>query len=278
MRHSLFVLAALAATLVTVAADKRAYDWGNPTPRELLRDMATDRPDATESPITVDAGRVQVELSFVGYERDVHNPDRDGVRSDSLNLMPVNIRIGLRHDLELQVVLDNYLRTESKAPITGATERASGFGDVSLRLKRNLLGNDGGDTAVALMPFVKLPTNSGGVGNRHVEGGLILPVNFTLGGVGFAVMTELDIVRRESGGGYTVSWFNTFAYGFELTERLGAFLELASTSGQGRHALTGNGGLTYSLNPDLQLDLGLNLGLTRAAPDLAVFTGISRRF
>lgn len=268
----------LVATAALPAADKRAHSWTNPTPRDQLREMATDRPDTTESPITVDAGHVQVELSFAAYERDRHNPERDGVEGEAWNIVPVNVRIGLRHDLELQVVVDNYLWAEARVPALGIRERVSGFGDVTLRLKRNLLGNDGGDTAVALMPFVKLPTNSGGVGNDRVEGGLIVPVNFTLAGLGLAAMTEVDLVRTGADDGYTLTWLNTLAYGFGITERLGGFVELASVTGEGRHALAFDCGLTFAVNADLQLDCGVNFGLTRAAPDLVVFAGVSRRF
>ncbi len=263
---------------VLAGADKRNHSWSNPTPRDQLRDMATDRPDTTESPITVDAGHVQIELSFFAYERDRHNPERDDVRTEVWSVMPVNIRAGLRHNLELQLVVDNYVRAETRRASPGVRERVSGFGDVTVRVKRNFLGNDGGDTAVALMPFVKVPANSGGVGNRHVEGGIILPVNFTLGGIGLAVMTEADVVRNAADDGYTLTWLNTITHGFAVAGRLGAFVELASTTGEGRHALALNSGLTFALNPDLQLDCGVNLGLTRAAPDLAFFAGISRRF
>ncbi|MEE9212565.1 MAG: hypothetical protein V3U29_07920, partial [Phycisphaeraceae bacterium] len=38
------------------AADKNGYHLFNPTPRHLMRDLSADRPDVTESPITVDAG------------------------------------------------------------------------------------------------------------------------------------------------------------------------------------------------------------------------------
>lgn len=279
MKAPLFIATlALAAAVSLRAADKRSHSWGNPTPRDQLREMATDRPDTTESPITVDAGHVQVEMSFAAYERDRHNPERDGVEVEAWNIVPVNVRLGLRHDLELQVVIDNYLRAEARVPALGLRERVSGFGDVTLRLKRNLRGNDGGDTALAVMPFVKIPTNSGGVGNRRVEGGLIVPVNFTLAGIGLAAMTEVDVVRNGADDGYTLTWLNTLAYGFGLTERLGGFVELASVTGEGRHALAFDCGLTFAVNPDLQLDCGVNLGVTRAAPDLVVFAGISRRF
>src|SRR5688572_22582399 len=61
------------------AADKSAYTLFNPTPRELMREMSTDRPDVTESSKTVDAGHVQVELSFGDYVRD----EQDGVKSET---------------------------------------------------------------------------------------------------------------------------------------------------------------------------------------------------
>ena len=55
------VVCGVAAALIissaeTLAADKSSYSLFNPTPDSALRDMATDRPDKTESPYTVDAG------------------------------------------------------------------------------------------------------------------------------------------------------------------------------------------------------------------------------
>src|SRR5688572_5942243 len=41
---------------------KSHYHLFNPTPRAQMREMSTDRPDQTESPYTVDAGHVQVEM------------------------------------------------------------------------------------------------------------------------------------------------------------------------------------------------------------------------
>jgi hypothetical protein len=48
-----------AAVAATGPADKSAFSLFNPTPRELMREMSTDRPDTTESPYTVDAGHFQ---------------------------------------------------------------------------------------------------------------------------------------------------------------------------------------------------------------------------
>ena len=65
-------------------ADKSHYTLFDPTPRALMREMATDRPDVTESPYTVDAGHVQVESSFVEYTRD----DDGGGDFDAWSVLP----------------------------------------------------------------------------------------------------------------------------------------------------------------------------------------------
>ncbi len=54
-----------AATAGNAAADDRSQYWlFNPTPGRLLREMTSDGPDTTESPFTVDAGRVQTETAL----------------------------------------------------------------------------------------------------------------------------------------------------------------------------------------------------------------------
>lgn len=242
------------------------------------REMTTDRPDATESPFTVETGRVQIEVSAVSYTRDRHNPERDDTRVTSWNVMPVNVRIGLRPDLELQIISDNYLDVEVSQASAGFRERRRGLGDVTLRVKRNFWGNDGGPSALGLMPFVKIPTNQRGLGNDSIEGGVILPYARDLApGWSLGAMTEIDGVRNAADNGYTGVWVNTVTIGHEWTERLGSFVELATEVGEGRPVLSFNAGCTYALQPNLQLDFGANFGLNRAASDLTVFTGFSIR-
>src|SRR5262245_25948677 len=59
-------------TRTAAAPDKSIYNLFNPTPRDLMREMSTDRPDQTESPYTVDAGHFQMEmdLGIATFDRD----------------------------------------------------------------------------------------------------------------------------------------------------------------------------------------------------------------
>lgn len=243
------------------------------------RELTTDRPDATESPFTIEPGRVQVEASVVAYERDRETGQDGDVRVVAWNLAPVNVRVGLTPSTELQVIVDNYLDVEVKHLPTGQRVRERGFGDVTLRYKYNVQGNDGDSAAWGIMPFVKIPTNTNGLGNDSVEGGIIVPFAADLaGGWGFGAMTELDVLRNDADDGHDLVWLNTATVSRGLTEKLGAFLELTLEVGPGRPAATFNSGLTYTVTENLQLDAGVFIGLTRAAPDLSAFAGFAKRF
>jgi hypothetical protein len=248
-------------------------------PLVFARELSTDRPDATESPFTVEPGRVQLEASVVSYTRDRHQVDRDDGRVTIWNVAPVNVRIGLTAATELQVVVDNYFDVEVDHPESGFRRRDRGWGDVTLRFKRNLWGNDGGESGLGIMPFVKLPTGSSGLGNDAVEGGVLLPYATEMrGGWSFGAMTEVDVVRNDEDNGYDYVWLNTTTVGHELTDRWGVFFELAVEVGAGKPAATFNTGATYAVSDDIQLDAGVFIGLTRAAPDLTLFAGFTTRF
>lgn len=285
-RRSTLLTGALVAALVSTfsafaasATDKSAYTLFNRTPATQLRDLSTDRPDLTESPYTVDAGWWQIESDLVAYTRDHDKSGGADVKASALSLVSLNVKVGLAHNLDLQTVIETYTRVRAHDRISGARARASGFGDITSRLKINFWGNDGGKTAFALMPFVKWPTNRHGLGNNSVEGGLIAPLALELpGGWGCGVMTEVDLVRNETDTGYTADWVNTITFSRDLTDKLGFYVELATTLTRGADLATFDGGFTYGVTEHLQLDCGANLGLTKATEDLTVFVGASLRF
>lgn len=264
------VASALAAGLAAPAIGQE--------PARPGRAFSTDRPDKTESPFTVPAGRVQVEAEPLGWTRDTD----EGFRVTRVSAGAFNLKLGMAREADVQLIVEPYVREVREDARAGTRERVGGFGDVTLRLKRNLWGDDGGATAFALMPFVTLPTNRGDLGADRVEFGLIAPLALDLAdGLGLGVMTELDVVERERGGGYAASFVNSASLGVDVTERLGAYAELwteRSTERGSRWAVTGDMGVTFLAAEDLQLDAGVNLGLTRAADDLNIFVGMSQRF
>lgn len=242
-------------------ADSSRYDLLHPTPRERMREMSTDRPDTTESPISVDAGHFQVEVDALSVSRD------DG--TTELAIGSANLKLGLTSFSDLQVIVEPYHRVAGE----------SGFGDVTLRNKYNLWGNDGGPTSFGLMPFVTLPTASEAFGSGHVEGGLIVPLGIE-GPLGWdcGTMAELDVVWRDPA--YAAELVLTASAGHDLWKALGGFIELESSLPlDGEAAALGvNSGLTLELGDDVVLDAGVRVGLNDAAEDFSSFLGGSARY
>jgi hypothetical protein len=238
-----------------------------------LRDLNTDRPDVTEGPFTVDAGHLQVEMDFVSITHNRVNGDR--TRSSAL--APFNLRLGLLQNLEVGIFVAPYTRQVDE-PRGGMRETRRGFGDIGLRAKVNLWGNDGGASAFGLIADLTLPTGAEGIGDDHLSGGVIFPAAFELGeGWELGAMTEFDL-RPGTSTGTQLRWINSATLGHALAGDLSGYVELTSDAGEGAHVATFDVGLTLKLDTNTQVDLGANFGVSRAADDLQVFTGLTRRF
>jgi hypothetical protein len=239
---------------------------------EFKREMSTDRPDTTESPISVEAGVFQVESSLWAFARD----KEAGVTSESWTWGEANLKAGLTDQLDLQVVVRPWVEETEK--VAGVKSRAEGFGDVEVRWKYNLWGNDGGKTAMALMPFVSVPTQTA-VSTGEWEGGLIVPWSVELAdGVGLGLMAEVDRVWDDSSRRHEWEFLHSAVVGFDLTETVGLYLEYIGIAGKGDYQAIASGGFTWGQTDNLQWDLGASLGLTDAAEDFSVFQGVSFRF
>lgn len=276
-----YIMAALSCG-AAVAAEKDQYHLFKPTPRELMREMSTDRPDKTESPYTVDAGHFQLEMDIVSYSYDRDNGLPDDTRIETVSIAPMNLKVGLCNRADLQVVLETYTSVRTHVRGTGEVDKRRGFGDITIRMKANIWGNDEGPTAFALMPYVKLPTNQDQLGNNSVEGGLIVPFAMELpGGWGMGLMTQFDYIRDEVGNGHHPEFVNTITFGHNIVGNLAGYVEFfsaVSTERDSEWIGTVDAGLTYGLTEDIQLDAGINIGVTRSADDWNPFIGLSWRF
>jgi len=255
--------------------DKSGYTLFNPTPRDAMREFSTDRPDQTESPFTVDAGHVQFEMDFATFTQD----RADGIRTRTWNVAPFNVRVGLLNNLELSLVFDSYLhaRTEDRAGHTATTQ--SGVSDFTARLKLNLWGNDGGKTAFALLPYVKFPTNSDHLGNRAVEGGLLLPLSIELpAGFGVSLETGASFVQNDDDRAYHAEIVNSISIDHAIVGKLSGYVEFFSSVSTQRDqpwAGTVDAGLLFAVTENVQLDCGCNIGVSKGADDVNPFVGIS---
>lgn len=255
----------------------------NPTPRENWRPLAADRPDATESPITVDAGAFQIEASFAELGLDRENGDQ----TTSLSIAPINFKIGLTNRIDLQLLINPLEQ------IDAPNQRSeTGMGDLGFRVKINLWGNDihradqppTGRTAFALIPYAIFPTGDNDVTDNAYQFGLITPFSIELNG-GWSLGAQVEAAfthDQDASTQTTVDLVHTLVLGRDIAGNLAGYLEYIgeySFHGDAEYRPTASAGLTYTLDANTVLDAGLLVGLDNGdTQDLRLFTGITRRF
>jgi hypothetical protein len=266
------------------AVDKSQYTIFDPTPERLMRELTTDRPDTTETPFTVDAGHVQIEQNFLGYARS--RPDVEGAVTDGFDVVTSNFRIGLTNAAEFDILVRPFGTLTTHA-FDGAGLRQSGPGGLDLRVKYNLWGNDAfeaqGATAFALLPYVTIPIDrTNGVSPEYVGSGMVAEFAvkfddaFSLG-----LNANAFYTKASDHPGYYGVFLLSASLGQAWTEKLGTYYEVIAsfdrTDPRGEAVLVG-GGLTYKATPNIQVDGGVNFGVTPAAARINPFVGLTTRF
>ena len=165
---------------------------------------------------------------------------------------------------------------------TASATIQSGIGDLTSRLKINLWGNDAGQTALALLPFIKFPTNTARLGNSSMEGGLIVPLSIKLaGGWDLGLEAAASLLRNSDRRGYHGDFIGSVTCNHTIAGKLSGYLEFFSEISENHAAAwigTVDAGLEYALSENVQLDCGCNVGVTRSADAANPFTGITVRF
>jgi hypothetical protein len=267
------------------AVDKRGYWLFNPTPDSALRDFAADRPAKSYGPLTIDAGRVQLETELYNYS----HAKVDGIRTQTHVGPNPTARIGLTKDLEFQVNYTPFVhqRVTDTTVTPNVTTSASGGSDTFLRLKYNLIGNDDGSKVqVGLVPYVKFGTAQESLGgNKATEGGLIVAYAFSLpNDWSLTLNTEWDSLKNSTNGTFhsqlqqTVGLSKLIAKDLTMTVELWGLANYDPTLVRQTRQYSFDTALAWAVRKDLQLDIGANFGLNSQTPALQVYTGITRRF
>lgn len=208
--------------------------------------IVTDRPDQTESSITVPFKSLQIESGLL-----VGNYDNGDLKQ--LLIPSTLLRYGLTKNIELRFVqqferLKNNLTSESDF----------GISDLEVGAKIQLLKKEDVNTEIAFLSHLILPTGSNGLTNDK-----------------FGTVNKLAIsheLNDKLGLGYNVGYDNmgegegdltySAALGISLGQKFGTYVELygayAEFSSWGSNF---DSGLTYLLRDNLQLDASFGLGL-----------------
>ena len=245
-----------------------------------MRKFTPDRPAKGYSVRTVDAGHVEIETDFVNYTYSNYQ----GTITRGIQALDPNFKLGLTDWMDVEVQFNGlqYARLFDIASGRNAFDGA-GFGDVFLRTKMNLFGNDSGPAGFALIPYVKLPSSAPFISNGAVEGGLIAPLALRPEDFIITLMTEIDVLKTATGNGRYTNFVNLISVSHPVPglDGVNAMLELYSSAGTDPATppvYTFDLGANFKLDNHTIVDVGLNLGLNKAAPRAQIYSGISFRF
>lgn len=236
---------------------------------ETVPALITDRPDFTESGVTVPRGMWQLEFGYT-FTRE------PGVKTHEPG--EALLRVGLNERVELRLGLGGFTR------VSGAGDAVSGRSDTSIGAKISLLtaGESGSSRPdLAIIVQTDLPSGSSTLRQDQPAFGFTLAAGrdlterLSLGvNAGYLRNTDDQDQRFDQATG-------SIALGYSLTETVGAYLEafaFSATSAAGDASSFVNAGLTLLLSQQLQLDARAGHGLNGHGSDFFAGLGASIRW
>lgn len=238
--------------------------------------ICTDRPTKSNFACTVPAGRFQIETDLFSWTRT----DVGGARSDVYLYTNPTFKYGLDDNSDIELNIAPFVEVRNR--VAGVRTKQGSVGDLFIRFKQRL--TDGtGPAQLSVIPYMKVPLAERGVGNREWEGGVIVPLNYSVGKVTVTVVPSLDVLADAlDPDDRHVQLTGLVNLGFALSPKITLYTEVWTAqnfdpAGTVRQ-YSADAALTYLVNPILQLDVGGNFGLNQATPDVQLYVGLSTRF
>ncbi|MDG1757186.1 MAG: transporter [Bacteroidia bacterium] len=241
--------------------------------------IETDRPDFTESPNTVPKGALQVETGVI-IENDKIDNLGGSIEYLNFTLNTTLIRYGLLENLELRFNWANNRNEETQNRLiqggidSNFSSVNSGFETSFVGFKTNLFKKD--KISIGFLGHLYIPDLSSGdfkADNQKVASELLFPISCQIT-ERFGMAAQYGINWDGFSPNPTTSY--TLSFGYAITDQLNCYLEpygFLSNNGEELHFV--NGGFTYLVNDNFQLDLTGGFGLNEEATDNFISCGAS---
>jgi hypothetical protein len=233
-------------------------------------DIEPDRPEVTESAKLLRKGFVQLESGLV-FSRE----RRGGLPAEKTFEVEADLRIGLFHDLELNLGWDPLVSVWS-------AEDDTGVGDVRLGVRYRFVDgieDEPWPPHLAVKVFAKLPTMGEPIGTGRPDFGVLLLGSFELP---YDFELEVNVggaaVGQPRSNRFLGQAIATASLSRDITQSMLLFLELLFNSRgeeEGREHVAVNVGFVYRLTRNLAIDAGFQTSLAGAGPDYVARSGLS---
>jgi hypothetical protein len=232
-----------------------------------LTKIDTDRPDQTESAVTVPKKWFQFEI---GLSKQANNKAENEFQYPSLLS-----KYGLGNGIELRLIttattITNYTNTAKKL-------KESGIEPIEVGTKIALWQEKKWVPKTSLLFHVAIPTFA----SKNFKSNNLAP-NFRFSmqhtitdviGIGYNLGAEWGGINREA------TWIYTFAPGFNISDSWYSYIEafgFISKTSTPQHNISG--GVAWFASTDVKLDFSSGFGISKSAPDWYAALGCSFRF
>jgi hypothetical protein len=239
---------------------------------DLDAPLVTDRPDFTEASSTVGKGVAQLEIGYTFAHDD------DATTTTDSHFFPEPLlRYGIMQDwLELRVGWTYNVEDTNGVQAEGAHDLYLGF-KVGLTPQQGLLPE------MALIPQMRVPTGAAAFTNNEVLPGANWIYGWEINDcLSTAGSTQFNRWIDGGTGEAFTEWAQSWTVAYSLCDKVGAYTEWFALIPHSADTATTqhyfNGGFTYLINNDIQLDIRVGKGLNDAADDYFIGTGLSLRY
>ena len=239
-------------------------------PAVRAADIDPDRPELTESAKLVPRGAMQLE-SGVAWSQE----RRAGVAGERTFQLEADLRIGVAHDVELNLEWEPLVRVRGPEDDTGS-------GDVTVGVRYRFLEgieDEPWPPHLAVKAFARLPTSDEPLSSGRPDFGALFLGSFEL-----PLDLELEVnlgaaaIGQRRPNGYLAQGFATASLKRDFAPSTFGFLEFlfnTRTERDGREQLALNVGVVYRVTRRLAIDAGIQTSLVGQGPDYVVRTGLS---
>ena len=224
------------------------------TLKTFSQGIVTDRPDQTESSITVSKNDFQIESGVLYQKIDYSN---------SFFGPSTLLRYGITNGIELRFVFQH---ESTKIELDGVDIKYSGFNDLEFGTKIQLLKKEAINTEMAFLSHVIIPTAKENLSSNRV--GIVnkLSISHIISDkIGLGYNIGYDYVGRQSSLTYSA------ALGIQLSNSLDFYVEPYGEWGESNNFESNfDVGFSYLVNDNFQLDTSYGVGLNNDMQYLAL--------
>jgi hypothetical protein len=238
---------------------------------QTVEPIVTDRPDITESAVTVPLQTLQIETGFT-FQHNLESNNGFNTEINSYSLAGTLLRYGIFSVVELRAGTELLLnRIESN----GQTENINGISGLLIGAKIQLIRDNADLPDAALFIHFNLPVGSEDLKPDKAEPEIILAASHSIG--------DPFSLSYNFGGTWEsaeeiIHYFYSASLGIGLSGRTGMYAEIFGDVSSARSVSYNlDGGFTYLLFENLQADIAAGFELDKPGDNWFVGTGLSLR-